>query len=90
MPGTNAGTGQPISFKCAVERRENLGLWGRIHHQVERTGRSKPYRRLGQGGMRTMRTAFEYRCSCGHVGWSAHIDILAEYIGGPRPAGDVE
>jgi hypothetical protein len=36
-----------------------------------------------------MRTAFEYRCSCGHVGWTAHVDILRSYIGGPRPAVDV-
>jgi hypothetical protein len=23
-----------------------------------------------------MHTSHEYRCGCGHVGWSTHIDIL--------------
>lgn len=79
MPGTRAGTGQPISFACAIERREKLrvefGMMLRREHRVIRTGRTRPYRRIGQGNMRTSTTAHEYRCSCGHVGWSAHVDL---------------
>lgn len=75
MPGTNAGTGQPITFRCANERRE----WPkRGRHSVVRTGRVKkrPYRALGQ---RMLMEAHEYRClTCGHVGWSGHVDVLRQ------------
>jgi len=73
MPGTKAGTGQPITFRCWAERRER---WQSFHraddHVMTMTGRSRPYH--GHKGGRMTTTAYEYRCSCGHVGWSAHVD----------------
>jgi hypothetical protein len=71
MPGTNAGTGQPITFRCWVERRERWKSF-RDDHVVTMTGRTRPYH--GHTGGRMTTTAYEYRCSCGHVGWSAHVD----------------
>jgi hypothetical protein len=75
MPGTNAGTGEPVTFRCQAERLESDYMRGMREHRPLRTGRSKPYRRIGQG-IRTMTTAHEYRCSCGHTGWSAHVDVV--------------
>ena len=75
MPGTNAGTGEPITFRCHKERLGSDYARGMRQHWCRRTGRIKPYRPSSQG-IRTMHTAYEYRCSCGHVGWSAHRDVL--------------
>lgn len=77
MPGTNAGTGEPIAFACAVERRERI--WHDIsqslpkEHRVTPTGRTKA--RRTRGHIRHGNVAREYRCSCGHVGWSNHKDL---------------
>ena len=85
MPGSNAGTGQPLNFRCHIQR---LGwYWGYRHPEDERrpilfptghenitrTGRTRDNQR---GGIRMMNTAHEYRCECGHVGWSKHHDVL--------------
>lgn len=43
-------------------------------HFVRLTGRTKPIRRRG-GGPRMTNTAREYTCSCGHTGWSGHVDL---------------
>jgi hypothetical protein len=66
MPGTNAGTGQPIVFKCSACRGWPV--------DVELTGRSKPVK-TNKPGPRMTRTALEYRCACGHVGWSRHKSL---------------
>jgi hypothetical protein len=44
-------------------------------HRVELTGRTRPYRPRGVTGVRSVHTSYEYRCSCGYVGWSNHIDL---------------
>jgi hypothetical protein len=80
------GTGMPITFLCPVARR-NRELWGQAdrsrsgrlpdgHDEIVRTGRTKPRRRDGNLGLRTLDTSHEYRCQCGHVGWTTHVDIL--------------
>lgn len=77
------GTGYPIAFICPVARR-NRALWsgpehGRLpdgHDEIVRTGRTKPTPRTGKGHARKLDTMYEYRCACGHVGWSSHPDIV--------------
>ncbi len=78
--GDHVGTGQPITFQCPVWRRTD---WRRRPpvHEVRLTGRTKPYKPKGMR-VRMTDTTREYEClSCGHVGWSAHVD-LARY---PQP-----
>lgn len=71
----SAGPGSPISFKC---HRERLGYGRLAGHTVVRTGLTRRYRpsRYSALGQRSMTTSHQYRCSCGHVGWSNHKDIL--------------
>jgi hypothetical protein len=71
----SAGTGSPVAFRCHVER-STLRRGG--EHRVKLTGRVRPYEPRGPMGSRSTFVAREYECSCGHVGWSNHID-LAHY-----------
>ncbi len=85
MPGTNAGTGQPISFLCHVERINRWRYdWQRVpgHSTIVRTGRTRDG---GNGGIRMLTTAHEYRCECGHVGWSKHKYVLQRPLDLPYP-----
>lgn len=63
-PGTNAGTGQPIWFKC--------GRCRALAGAVALTGRTRARRR---GGIRMTTRAREYVCECGYRGWSGHVDL---------------
>ncbi len=84
MPGTNAGTGQPISFRCSRCRRrhgtrEYFGerrTSGRgLVDRVMLTGRKRKAP-PGGGGPRNSNYRREYICiDCEHVGWSRHIDL---------------
>ncbi len=75
----SAGPGSPITFMCAkcrstLQPDRNRGRSDR----VELTGRERPYRSSGYSarGIRSTGVAREYRClDCGHVGWSAHVDL---------------
>lgn len=71
MAGT--GTGSPLSFRCS---REAAGLHGK-GYGFELTGRTRPTRarRHSSLGSRSTLTDREYRCECGHVGWSNHEDL---------------
>ena len=73
--GRSAGTGSPVWFRCAVARREGPG--DDREHVVVRTGRERPYRtrRYQTLGYRSDNVTREYRCTCGHVGWSNHLDL---------------
>jgi hypothetical protein len=58
------------------------------HTKIVRTGRVRGLH--GDGvlpekdyGSRTTRNQYEYRCECGHVGWSKHVDILRRPLGCP-------
>ena len=90
-----SGTGYPIWFECAKARRIWYGSrrqedWEaagrtareRAEHKTELTGRVRrtPH---GRGHPRKSMTTFEYRCSCGHVGWSCHknLERKAERVG---------
>ena len=70
--GANNGTGIPMFFACAMARRERSSA-GRERHVVELTGRSKVAAR--KGGIRNAARSREYKCACGHIGWSRHIDL---------------
>lgn len=81
MPGTNAGTGRPLTLRCAkcrldyVRMRERSGCGTRL----ERTGRKRPLSKAqeGNGGLRVLLYQLEYRClDCGHVGWTRMKDVL--------------
>lgn len=80
--GQSAGAGSPVWFRC---HRDRMGDYHGPGSRVELTGREKPYphRRGHALGSRSTRTLREYRCTCGHVGWSNHVD-LAELAGVPR------
>ena len=82
--GRGAGTGSPGWFRCHDERR-GLGDPSGKNHTVKLTGRSKPYHAKRMLGSRSDFVTREYECSCGHVGWSNHIDLA--YRAGEKPQG---
>ena len=83
MPGTNAGTGQPISFSCSKCRKTtgpcrqwtSGGSLTRCSHRQLRTGRTRPAPQ-GNSGLRNLKDLHEYQCECGHVGWSRHVGVV--------------
>ena len=68
----SAGPGSPLAFRCARCRLR------RVEGVVGRTGRERPYRapRGSCLGIRSTLVSREYRCSCGHLGWSNHVDLM--------------
>lgn len=77
------GTGSPVWFLCPVFRQErSFGLrephWR--SHDIELTGRERPYHpnRGSALGLRSDTTSREYVCSCGHRGWSNHVDLAPD------------
>lgn len=80
MAGSNNGTGQPLVFRCWAQRRlvrypnpRSGGVFPSGHEDIRRTGR---IREEQSGGARMMHEAHEYRCECGHSGWSKHRGVL--------------
>lgn len=72
--GRSAGPGSPVWFRCWSDRST---VRGGVDHRVTLTGRRRPYRSAkGHAlGIRSDTIAREYRCTCGHVGWSNHLDL---------------
>ena len=73
--GQSAGAGSPAYFACPGERQS----WRGERHDVQRTGMTRPYRaaRYQALGIRSLTTSHQYRCTtCGHEGWTNHMDIL--------------
>lgn len=79
-------TGKPHSFKCSKARGDRrliqLPSGGytteqREGHNVKRTGKSKPNPSHNTRGF-WLHNLFEYKCSCGHTGWTAHPNIKYE------------
>lgn len=69
------GTGTPLQFHCSACRRsrawrERRGGIG----DVELTGRARPNRSNNKGS-RVAASHYEYRCVCGHLGWSNHVQL---------------
>jgi len=76
MPGTNAGTGQPIALRCSQcrQRRGRYFPMMPANHgfNLIATGRVRPARHRG---IRQTHRRIQYRClDCGHVGWTQHSD----------------
>jgi hypothetical protein len=81
------GTGYPNHFECSKARliyygdRSSTGepvartTRERAAHVITLTGRTRPTPRNGKGHPRKSWTTREYRCTCGHVGWSCHKDL---------------
>jgi hypothetical protein len=79
--GSNAGTGQPITFQCSQCRKKNDSIFRRPYlgprtgFRVKLTGKKRPCKQ-GNAGGRNSRHRRQYEClDCGHVGWSRHIDL---------------
>lgn len=80
--GANNGTGQPNWFRCSKCRSTLRGSKGGWAGDVTLTGRRRPH--SGKAGARNSYIDREYECgSCGHVGWSCHIE-LGYKAGDPR------
>ena len=76
--GRSAGTGSPVWFHCGAARRTR---WHERQYTVTLTGRTRPYKSPKGSciGSRSVFTSYEYRCdSCGHVGWSNHMDLAEQ------------
>lgn len=93
MPGTNAGTGQPISLKCSQCRQRPDWRTNPGTGELARTGRRRPRRMSSgrRGHLRIGDVAYECVCLvCGHVGWYCHNDAaqkpLAEPMSTPSEA----
>jgi hypothetical protein len=66
------GTGSPVFFRCHSCRST---IRGGIDGEFVLTGRVRPSRFSGPVGSRSTFVTREYTCSCGHTGWSNHIDL---------------
>jgi hypothetical protein len=76
MPGTNAGTGYPLTLRCAKCKtgRDWRGFDDAGTNLVA-TGRYRALlsSQIGHGNPRALYYRAEYRCEdCGHTGWSRH------------------
>jgi len=79
VPGTSAGTGQPLSFHCSACRLREGAIGPRTADgwadRVKLTGRTKPAKH-GNARGRSSETRREYTClDCGHTGWSRHREL---------------
>lgn len=83
-----SGTGYPLTLRCSQDRLTRDWRSGRSvgRHDVERTGRTKPAPSPTKSHPRKAAHSYEYRCSCGHVGWTAHVDVIRA----PRADGAAE
>lgn len=86
MPGTNAGTGQPLSFRCWKCRRRDARrpegplFRGGYCGDVVLTGRSKTIHD-GRAGPRSSNLLVEYSCTyCQHTGWSRHVELERRFF----------
>lgn len=79
--GRSAGTGSPLWFMCPKLR----AIYPRMHwhwdqHKTTPTGRHKAGPKKRTGSIRRIGRALEFRCACGHVGWSTHVDLAVQAV----------
>lgn len=85
MPGTNAGTGKPLTLKCA--KCKKIPTWYTDHQgkrdwhatpgTIVRTGKVRGEPKPYGSHLRMLGEHHQYEClDCGHVGWTRHVDIL--------------
>lgn len=74
----NSGAGSPNVFMCHAQRMQ----WHEHRdpdsdHVVTLTGKKrKVYRSIyTRRGPRSSDVSRQYECSCGHIGWSNHMDL---------------
>ncbi len=92
MPGSNAGTGQPLTFICAKCRLKRWRIERWYKHRAGRgldvwdyhvTGRFRYRPTYNRGGGRSdVFYQYEYECvapGCGHIGWSRHIEVSRQF-----------
>lgn len=84
-PGTNAGTGYPITARCVKCNRRSYPQTQ--YGNPQPTGRTRKLRdgerpwRNGRGP----RIVAEYRCGdCGHTGWTKHPQVTRAALGMAR------
>ena len=76
----SAGAGSPVWFVC-WRGRQTWKWEDKVRHvrmfDITLTGRTRPYKppKGSALGVRSTLTSREYRCECGHVGWSNHVDL---------------
>lgn len=60
-----------------MDRQTTRGSYHGQDTWLELTGRKRRYHRKrgSMAGARSSEFTREYRCSCGHVGWSNHMDL---------------
>lgn len=77
--GSHCGTGYPLSFACHRWRRtrdwRSYGSAEDAGHVPVLTGQTKKVYDT-KGHHRKLHTSYQYRCQCGHVGWSTHPGVL--------------
>ena len=77
MSGSNAGTGYPISLKCAKCRKTGADRCGRdTGPSLRRYIGSHPLAKSqrGNGNPRALQYRIKIRClKCGHIGLTRHI-----------------
>lgn len=81
------GTGFPEFFECSQARKVYYGSRSsrgydvdrtareRDRHKVKLTGKTRDAPSPGKGHPRKSALSRQYKCSCGHTGWSCHIDL---------------
>lgn len=69
--------GRPHYFKCSKARGVSslFAEQTKNYHKVTRTGKTKPNPSRSTGGF-SLHTLYEYTCTCGHVGWTSHPQIM--------------
>lgn len=68
----------PLTFQCPKYRAlywRTRTSGDRAAHRVTLTGRKRRRSTPNSGNSRKSDVDREYRCACGHVGWSCHIDL---------------
>lgn len=81
----SAGPGSPVSFMCNACRRRICASSSDVRNAtalnrggtVTLTGRERKYtpKAYTARGQRSDLVSREYKCSCGHVGWSNHVAL---------------
>lgn len=79
----STGPGSPVAFRCHRERDSLRSVKG--EHRIRLTGRQRRYRvkKYSALGIRSDLVSRQYVCSCGHVGWSNHVDLAR--LAGEKP-----
>lgn len=77
MPGTNAGTGNPLTFRCSKCKTKDRSNRNRGTNWLA-TGERRESHAKRAGPRSDRRFVYGYRClTCGYNGWSRHERVKA-------------